>query len=156
MWTSAVEILILKVKVGRNLVNLFLLKLQICLSFTGQTLGVVYTGRHSNLLIELRRTAKIALFIWIIYFVFGYVWYLQQSNMLEIWYVCYGDAFHCQWLITFNHWSSLQKMDQHLGMITMRLTSSISNSRKSLTKHLRRTFWLYKWTGMLKLEGMHR
>ena len=28
--------------------------------------------------------------------------------------------------------------------------------RKSLTKHLRRTFWLYKGIGMLKLEGMHR
>ena len=41
-------------------------------------------------------------------------------------------------------------------MMTMKLTTSIGNARKSLTKHLRRTFWLYKGTGMLKLEGMHR
>ena len=38
----------------------------------------------------------------------------------------------------------------------MRPTTSIGNSRKSLTKHLRRTFWLYKGIEMLKLEGMHR
>ena len=44
----------------------------------------------------------------------------------------------------------------HLDMMTMKLTTFIGNSRKSLTKHLRRTFWLYKGIGMLKLEGMHR
>ena len=38
----------------------------------------------------------------------------------------------------------------------MRLTIAIGNSRKSLTKHLRRTFWLYKGIGMLKLEEIHR
>ena len=43
-----------------------------------------------------------------------------------------------------------------LDMMTMRLTTSIGNSRKSLTKHLRRAFWLYKGSGMLKLEDMHR
>ena len=47
-------------------------------------------------------------------------------------------------------------MHQHLDMMTMRLTTSIGNSRKALTKHLRRTFWLHKGIGMLKLEGMHR
>ena len=39
---------------------------------------------------------------------------------------------------------------------TMSLTTSISNSRKSLIKHLRGTFWLCKGIGMLKLIGMHR
>ena len=41
-------------------------------------------------------------------------------------------------------------------MMTMKLTTSIGNSRKSLTKQLRRTFWLYKGIGMLQLKGMHR
>ena len=52
--------------------------------------------------------------------------------------------------------TSYRSMHQHLDMITMKLTTSISNSRKSLTQHLRRPFWLYKRIGMLKLEGMHR
>ena len=51
---------------------------------------------------------------------------------------------------------SHRSMHQHLDMMTMKLTTSIGNSRKSLTKHLRRTFWLYKEIGMLKLGGMHR
>ena len=51
---------------------------------------------------------------------------------------------------------SNRSMHQHFDMMTMRLTSSIGNSRGSFTKHLRRTFWSYKGIGMLKLEGMDR
>ena len=51
---------------------------------------------------------------------------------------------------------SYRSMHQHLDMMTMKFTTSIGKARKSLTKHLRRTIWLYKGIGMLKLEGMHR
>ena len=51
--------------------------------------------------------------------------------------------------------SSYRFMLQDLDTMTIRLTTSISNARKSSAKHLRRTF-LYKRIGMLKYEGMHR
>ena len=59
-------------------------------------------------------------------------------------------------LISIRLSPSYRSMHQHLDMMTMKFTTSIGNSRKSLTKHLRRTIWLYKGIGMLKLEGMHR
>ena len=41
-------------------------------------------------------------------------------------------------------------------MMTVRATTSTSNSRKPYTKNQRRTFWLYKGIGRLKLGRMHR
>ena len=41
-------------------------------------------------------------------------------------------------------------------LLATRSKTSNSNSRKSYSKHLRRTFWMYRGIGILKLEGMHR
>ena len=51
---------------------------------------------------------------------------------------------------------SYRFVHQNLVMMTVKSTTSTSNSRKPYTKHQRKTFWLYKGIGMLKLGRMHR
>ena len=52
--------------------------------------------------------------------------------------------------------SSSFQQHQHLVMVTVRLTTSTSNSRKLYIKHQRNPFWLYKGFGMLKLGRILR